>query len=165
MWLPLPRIAGPRNGTLSRTSVMTGALTRQRTRTPSEGPPVVQPTWLRSRKMVPIESGQPKRQAPVGAAVWMRNGWRGRAALLAAGAIAACSPGAVPVSQSPNDPSNPNAPEGRPAPSAAPVPTGTPSGGHGAGHERHAPSEAPSGHEGHSGHMGHGTMSDAGTGK
>ena len=59
--------------------------------------------------MQTIETGQPRLGVYVSAMPLMTKPWRGIAALLAAGVVAACSPGAAPVSQSPNDPSNPHA--------------------------------------------------------
>jgi hypothetical protein len=53
-------------------------------------------------------------------------------------ALAACSPGPAPVSNSPRDPSNPNAPEGASplpaAPLASETPAGDPAHRHGQGH-------------------------------
>ena len=95
--------------------------------------------------------------------------WLSLLRVLAAGVIAACSPGSVPVSQSPTDPSNPSAAEGvspQSAAASAPPMSTHQSAEHG-GHEQHgrtpaAPS-APSSDR--SGHASHGAMSDAGPGK
>jgi len=96
----------------------------------------------------------------------LENPWLSLLSVLAAGVIAACSPGAVPVSQSPTDPSNPSAAEGvSPQSAAAPAPPMSthPSAEHG-GHEPHGQAPAaPSGDR--SVHAGHGGMPDAGPGK
>ena len=99
----------------------------------------------------------------------IENPWLSLLSVLAAGVIAACSPGAVPVSQSPTDPSNPNAAEGVSPQSAAahaPPMSAHQSAEHG-GHEPHgqAPAAPSTPSAERSGHAGHGVMSDAGPGK
>lgn len=84
------------------------------------------------------------------------------AALLASVVIVACSPGAMPVSQSRTDPSNPQAPEGVAPPAATTAPTPRPSAppADHSGHSGAQPGSTPA-----SGHGGHGAMPDAGAGK
>lgn len=79
--------------------------------------------------------------------------WHALAALLVAGGLGACSPGAVPVSQSPSDPSNPNAAEGVVPTSASAAPPAT-----------HSSKPASTAQGEHAGHGNHGAA-DAGGGK
>lgn len=96
----------------------------------------------------------------------VENPWPSLIITLAAGMVAACSPGAVPVSQSPTDPSNPNAAEGvAPRPAAAPsLPMPSGEGADSTGHAQHGQAPAPAPAD-HGVHGGHGAMSDAGRAK